>query len=54
MKSILDPTFKYVDSTHTNLHKTFERIRREQNLPPPEPLPVPNNVTPFPRKEKPA
>ena len=29
-KSILDPTFKYVPSSKTNIEKTFERIRREQ------------------------
>lgn len=30
MKSILDPSFKYVSSTSTDLRKTFARIRREQ------------------------
>lgn len=30
MKSILDPTFKYVPSSKTNLAKTFDRIRKEQ------------------------
>jgi glutamate formiminotransferase len=30
MKSILDPTFHYTDSTHTDLRKTFARIRRDQ------------------------
>ncbi len=30
MKSILDPTFRYVSSASTNLHKTFARVRREQ------------------------
>ena len=29
MKSILDPTFRYTASFNTNLHKTFERIRRD-------------------------
>ena len=29
-KSILDPTFKYVPSSKTNIQKTFERIRKEQ------------------------
>ena len=30
MKSILDPTFCYTPSTHTDIAKTFARIRREQ------------------------
>jgi hypothetical protein len=30
MKSILDPSFRYVSSSHTDLRKTFARIRREQ------------------------
>jgi len=29
MKSILDPTFKYVPSASTDLRKTFQRVRRE-------------------------
>jgi hypothetical protein len=29
MKSLLDPTFKYVGSQHTDLRKTFARVRRE-------------------------
>ena len=29
MKSILDPTFRYVPSAHTDLRKTFARVRRE-------------------------
>jgi hypothetical protein len=29
MKSILDPTFRYVPSVETDLKKTFSRIRRE-------------------------
>lgn len=28
-KSILDPDFKYVPSTSTDLRKTFARVRRE-------------------------
>ena len=30
MKSILDPTFEYTDAAHTNIAKTFAKIRREQ------------------------
>ena len=29
MKSILDPSFRYVSSSHTDLRKTFARVRRE-------------------------
>ena len=29
MKSILDPSFRYVPSHATDLRKTFERVRRE-------------------------
>jgi hypothetical protein len=29
MKSILDPTFRYVPSADTDLRKTFARVRRE-------------------------
>ena len=29
MKSILDPSFRYVPSASTDLRKTFARIRRE-------------------------
>ncbi len=32
MKSILDPSFRYVVSYATDLRKTFARIRREQVL----------------------
>jgi hypothetical protein len=31
MKSILDPTFRYVPSVETDLKKTFSRIRREMD-----------------------
>ena len=30
MPSILDPKFKYVNSTATDIRKTFARVRREQ------------------------
>ncbi|HEY7944525.1 MAG: hypothetical protein ACHP7M_02085 [Burkholderiales bacterium] len=29
MKSILDPTFRYTPSTHTDLRRTFARLKRE-------------------------
>ena len=29
MKSLLDPTFKYVPSIETDIRKTFARVRRE-------------------------
>lgn len=29
MKSILDPTFRYVPASKTDLKKTFARVRRE-------------------------
>ena len=29
MKSLLDPTFRYVPSTQTDIRKTFARVRRE-------------------------
>lgn len=30
MKSILDPSFKYIPAADTDLKKTFARIKREQ------------------------
>ena len=30
MKSVFDPSFKYTPSFRTDVRKTFERIRREQ------------------------
>ena len=30
MKSILDPCFRYTPSHETDVRKTFERLRREQ------------------------
>lgn len=30
MKSILDPTFRYVPSARTDIRKTFARLRRQQ------------------------
>ena len=30
MKSVFDSSFRYTPSSHTDVRKTFERIRREQ------------------------
>lgn len=30
MKSILDPSFRYVSSSNTDIRKTFARVRRQQ------------------------
>ena len=30
MKSILDPTFRYINAARTDIRATFARIRREQ------------------------
>lgn len=32
MKSILDRSFRYTPSAHTDLRKTFARVRREQRM----------------------
>jgi hypothetical protein len=37
VKSLLDPTFKYVPSVETDIRKTFARIRREARRQPPVP-----------------
>ena len=36
MKSILDRSFRYVPSHATDIRKTFERIRREQETAQPQ------------------
>jgi hypothetical protein len=38
MKSILDPSFRYVPSHATDVRKTFDRIRRESGAPARRPL----------------
>jgi len=30
MKSILDPSFRYIPAVETDIRKTFNRVRREQ------------------------
>lgn len=32
MKSILDPSFRYIPSAKTDISKTFRRVRKELNL----------------------
>jgi len=32
MKSILDPSFKYIPSTSTDVRKTFQKALREERL----------------------
>ena len=47
MKSVLDPTFRYTPSIHTDLRKTFARLRREARAQAPqydEPRPPASNV----------
>ena len=54
MKSILDPSFRYVPSSATDLRKTFARVRREMRKPPPPPpaREAPVDVVAFPRFER--
>lgn len=47
MKSVLDPTFRYTPSIHTDLRKTFARLKREaraQAAQSAEPRPPVNNI----------
>jgi hypothetical protein len=47
MKSVLDPTFRYTPSTHTDLRKTFARLKREARAQAAEreqPRPPVNNI----------
>jgi hypothetical protein len=43
VKSLLDPTFRYVPSSQTDIRKTFARVRREmrQRTRGPDALPPP-------------
>jgi hypothetical protein len=48
MKSVLDPTFRYTPSIHTDLRKTFARLRREaraQEMLRDESRPPANNIS---------
>ena len=51
MKSILDPSFRYVPSSATDLRKTFARVRREMRKTE-TPRDVPMDVVAFPRFER--
>ena len=58
MKSLLDPTFRYVPSSQTDIRKTFARVRREMrqrdratpSSSAPAPAPRPNLTVLFPHK----
>lgn len=53
MKSILDPTFRYVPAAEQDLKKTFARVRREQEKEREAAKAATSNVAPInPRKEK--
>ena len=55
MKSILDPSFRYVPSAETDIRKTFNRVRRELAKSKPSPLPArggPSRVVPFGRAKE--
>lgn len=51
MKSILDPSFKYVNAAATDLRETFKRIRREQEKAAPV-VERPSNVKPIKQRSK--
>jgi len=53
MKSILDPSFRYVASHATDVRKTFARVRREMRTeptPPEDPVSAKRVVTLRPRR----
>jgi hypothetical protein len=54
VKSLLDPTFRYVPSSQTDLRKTFARVRREMRQPMPaaEPLPRRNLSVLYSREKR--
>jgi hypothetical protein len=50
MKSILDPTFRYIPSFSTDLRSTFEKVRRELRKTCPPSAEASQNVLPIARK----
>jgi hypothetical protein len=50
-KSLLDPSFRYVSASNTNIAKTFARIRREMKAETPKPPEPPANVRTLQRKK---
>ena len=49
MKSILDPSFRYVPSHATDVRKTFERILRERQI---AQAPVTRTIVPLSRERR--
>ena len=54
MKSVLDPSFRYVPSSQTDIRKTFARVRREmrQKDRAPAGMPPPNMTLLFPAHKR--
>jgi len=54
VKSLLDPTFRYVPSAQTDIRKTFARVRREmrQRTRGPETLPPPKLSVVLPAQKR--
>jgi hypothetical protein len=54
VKSLLDPTFRYVPSSQTDIRKTFARVRREmrQQARAPEGMPPRNLALLFPAQKR--
>jgi hypothetical protein len=48
---ILNPKWRYFNSSSTDLRRTFARVRKEQEALKPKPAPVPPNVAQL-RKQK--